>query len=108
MNISIAFCIAQPDEIIDSEPETEFVSTLPDYDLPSKRDKTDLEVFDTPEHAEKPIRKKENAKVQPEWDKLEKKPLETEENNKMILGKGGRKGIQKSSTQFFRCAIASL
>ena len=84
---------------MDSEPEEEFVSTLPDYDLPSKRDKTNLEVFETPEHAAKPNKKKENAEPEPSWDKLKKKPIETGENKKIILGKGTDTGICKNSMQ---------
>ena len=99
---------AQPAEIMDPEPETEFVSTLPDYDLPNKRDKTNLEVFETPEHAEKPIKKKKNAEPEPNWDKLKKKPMETEENNQITLGKGGQKGICRKSIQSFFSLVSQI
>ena len=87
------FYLAQPAEIIASEPEAELFSTLPDYDLPSKRDKTQLEVFETPEHAEKSNKKRENIENEPDWDKLKKKPSKMEENKKIILGKGENTGI---------------
>merc|ERR1712098_652014 len=61
-------------EIIASEPEAEFVSTLPDYDLPSKRDKTQLEVFEVPEHADKSRKKNEKVESEPDWERLTKKP----------------------------------
>ena len=74
---------------------------MPEYDLPSKRDKTNLEVFDTPEHAEKPIKKKEIAEAKPSWDKLKKKPKETEENTKIVPGKGGETGIHGNRSSVF-------
>jgi len=70
------------------EPEEEFVSSLPVYDLPSKRDKTDLERYDTPEKAQQQKKKPAVDEPSPDWDRLKKKAKSEDDPNKVILGKG--------------------
>merc|ERR1711872_1202054 len=83
---------AKPIEMVESEPEEEFVSSLPIYDLPSKREKTDLEQYDTPEKEQQQRIKPVVDEPSPDWDRLKKKPESEEDPKKIILGKGDMPG----------------
>merc|ERR1712087_535734 len=66
----------------------------PDYDLPTKRDKTNLESYEQSPQA--PSYKlqdpKGDAKV--DWDKLKKKVDDPTDPSKIVLGTGKRSGIK--------------
>merc|ERR1712142_1092475 len=79
---------AKPVEKDESEPEEEFVSSLPIYDLPIKREKTDLEHYDTPEKVQQQKKKPVVDEPSPDWDRLKKKTETEEDPKKMILGMG--------------------
>ena len=74
--------------MVESEPEEEFVSSLPIYDLPSKREKTDLEQYDTPENVQPHKVKPVVDESSPDWDRLKKKEKSEEDPIKIIPGKG--------------------
>merc|ERR1712142_416614 len=76
---------AKPVEKDESEPEEEFVSSLPIYDLPIKREKTDLEHYDTPEKVQQQKIKPVVDEPSPDWDRLKKKRETEEDPKKMIL-----------------------
>merc|ERR1711915_569949 len=79
---------AKPIEVEESEPEEEYVSELPVYDLPTKREKTDLEQYDTPEKMRQQKLKPKMVEPSPEWDKLEKNPEKEKDPHGFSLGKG--------------------
>merc|ERR1712228_707814 len=85
---------AKPVEIGDSGPDPgELTSTLPVYDLPSKREKTKLKEYKTEEKDVSPrvTMKKEQEKT--EWEKLMPKREQTPEKTPLIiLGKGDKSG----------------
>ena len=74
--------------MVESEPEEEYVSSLPVYDLPSKRDKTDLEQYDTPENVQRQKIKPVVDEPSPDWDRLKKKENSQGDPIKIITGKG--------------------
>ena len=86
---------AKPIEQDESEPEEEFVSSLPIYDLPIKREKTDLEQYDTPEKEQQQRIKPVVDEPSPDWDRLKKKPESEEDPKKIVLGKGDMPGTLK-------------
>ena len=68
------------------------MSQLPDYDLPTKRDKTKLEEFVTDEKKQVPKSKKKDESNS-EWDKLKpKQPEKQDEKPKLNMGKGAKTG----------------
>ena len=79
--------------MVESEPEEEFISSLPVYDLPSKREKTDLEQYDTPENVPQQKSKTKLDEPSPAWEKLKTKGKTEENTNQIILGKGKNPGI---------------
>merc|ERR1712228_78592 len=79
---------AKPMEIEESESEEEFVSTLPTYDLPNKREKTDLEQYDTSDKEKKPKLTPEEDEPLSEWERLKRKPGSEKDPNEIVLGKG--------------------
>merc|ERR1712228_953957 len=79
---------AKPIEVEESEPEEEYVSELPVYDLPTKREKTDLEQYDTPEKMRQQKLKPKMVEPSPEWDKLKKNPEKEKDPHGFSLGKG--------------------
>ena len=83
---------AKPIEMVESEPEEEFVSSLPIYDLPSKREKTDLEQYDTPEKVQQQKIKPLVDEPSPDWDRLKKKDKSEEDPIEIIPGKGSIPG----------------
>ena len=78
--------------MVESEPEEEFISSLPIYDLPSKREKTDLEQYDTPENVPQQKSKTKLDEPSPVWEKLKTKGKTEENSNKIILGQGKKPG----------------
>ena len=83
---------AKPIEIHESEPEQEFVSSLPKYDLPTKRDKTDLEQYDAPDKEQQQNIKPVMDEPSPDWEKLKAKPKNEKSPSKITLGKGNIPG----------------
>merc|ERR1712228_882391 len=79
---------AKPMEIEESESEEEFVSTLPTYDLPNKREKTDLEQYDTSDKEKKPKLTPEEDEPLSEWERLKREPGSEKDPNEIVLGKG--------------------
>merc|ERR1712142_57501 len=79
---------AKPTEVEESEPEEDYVSELPTYNLPTKREKTDLEQFDTPEKMKLQKSKSKKIEPSPEWEKLKKKPENEKDPHGFLLGKG--------------------
>merc|ERR1711972_278595 len=80
------------EEMITDEPE---VSELPDYNLPMKGQKTELEYYEKQEihHKPKTTPKKEDLPV--DWEKLQpKKASNLDEKNPLILGKGQQTEIE--------------
>ena len=91
-SLSLTCDSAKPTEIVESEPEQEFVSTLPQYDLPTKRDKTELEQHATPEKVHQQKIKPVMDEPSPDWDRLKKKAKSEEDPIKIIAGKGSTPG----------------
>ena len=84
---------AKPTEVGELESVKEFISTIPEYDLPTKREKTELEEYDTSNKQENAKQKPLIKETTPQWDKLEKKPADNDElPNKLVMGKGKKKG----------------
>ena len=81
--------------MVESEPEEEFVSSLPIYDLPSKREKTNLEQYDTLENVQQQRIKPIVDEPSPDWDRLKKKAKSEEDPFKIIAGKGNIPGKKK-------------
>ena len=101
---------AEPTEDEDTEEEEEEpVSKLPDYDLPTKRNKTDLEKF-TNQEPKKDIKSKGQAEISPaDWDKLPAKDEEKlDEKVPIVLGKGTTSGKPKISTLSFHNLYCDL
>ena len=102
---------AKPTEIEEPEPE-DFVSTLPIYDLPSKREKTDLEEYDAPEKDVKPMIAKRKEEPMPDWDKMKKTPKSEKDPNQIVLGKGKKPGtalkfeivVQSYGNDWMKCS----
>ena len=86
--------MAKPTEVEESEPEEDYVSELPTYNLPTKREKTDLEQFDTPEKMKLQKSKSKKIEQSPEWEKLKKKPENEKDPHGFLLGKGSIPGKQ--------------
>ena len=86
----------------DSESEYE-VTPLPDYDLPVRRQKTDLEVYQRDELNSEVKMKRPQEEPSAEWEKLKTKPQENLDiKSPFVLGSG------KTSGTFFaliRCII---
>lgn len=81
------------DKEISPEPEV-MVSQLPAYDLPKKRQKTNLENFEPQEHSGKPKPQNTEEKSPVEWERLQPKQLEElDESNLIVIGKGQKPGI---------------
>ena len=81
--------IAKPADISAPEPEAEFVTTLPDNDLPSKPHRTNLETSEQKS-------KKENEIIESKPD-LKRKPSGSKENKKITLGKDKEKGTRQGT-----------
>jgi hypothetical protein len=84
----------KPTEIVYSDEEI-IVSELPEYSLPTRREKTMLENYEALPQETQP--KLVNPKEAPDakWDKLKKKNSEPENNTKIVLGKGKTAGAKK-------------
>ena len=93
-SVSLTFHSAKPTDIREPEPEKEFTSSLPNYDLPTKRGKTDLEQYDNPEKFQPETLKSTKDELNPDWDRLKKKPISEKKTNEISLGKGIVSGKQ--------------
>ena len=93
-SVSLTFHSAKPTDIPEPEPEKEFTSSLPNYDLPTKRGKTDLEQYDNPEKFQPETLKSTKDELNPDWDRLKKKPISEKKTNEISLGKGIVSGKQ--------------
>ena len=85
--------LAKPVEKDDLDIEEPSISELPVYDLPLKRQKTDLEHYEQQELFRKP--KETPLKDEPamDWEKLKPKPKpDCDEKTPIILGKGSKTG----------------
>ena len=91
----ILFTSAKAIDTEESEPEPEeLISTLPDYDLPSKRERTTLEEFKGEEKTLKQKPKKEKEKYPEEWEKLKaKQPEEPQRKKSLNMGQGKKLGM---------------
>merc|ERR1711990_29076 len=86
---------APPIEIDDDDSfEDEYVTELPSYDLPTKRQKSDLLTYESHERETK-IKEREQDQEQPaDWDRLKKKKDEIDDAKiPIILGKGKKAEI---------------
>merc|ERR1712228_958258 len=79
---------AQPVEVEEPESEEEFVSTLPTYNIPSKREKTDLEEYDFLDKERQQKLQPEKDEPLPDWERLKKKSESKKDTNKIVLGRG--------------------
>merc|ERR1712228_674682 len=79
---------AQPVEVEEPESEEEFVSTLPMYNIPSKREKTDLKEYDSPDKERQQKLQPEKDEPLPDWERLKKKPESKKDPNEIVLGRG--------------------
>ena len=79
----------------ESSPEPDVtVSQLPTYDLPEKRQKTNVKKYETKEYTVKTKPKKTKEESPVDWQRLQ--PKEEEEwdvTNYIVLGKGQKPGI---------------
>ena len=94
---SYALFSAEPPEKEDFEDEEPVVAQLPDYNLPQKRQKTNLQKFNQPDIkvGQKPGSSREELPVG--WDKLPSKPFEVQdETMSLMMGIGSKPG-----TKFF-------
>ena len=75
--------------------EEVIVSELPEYNLPTRREKTMLDNYEALPHETQP--KLGNHKEAPDakWDKLKRKNSEPENHTKIVLGKGKAAGAKK-------------
>merc|ERR1712228_87160 len=91
---------AQPTEVEELETEEEIVSTLPMYNIPSKREKTDLKEYDSPDKERQQKLQPEKDEPLPDWERLKKKPESKKDPNEIVLGRGtipGKKSILLTS-----------
>ena len=72
------------------------VSQLPAYDLPKKRQKTNVEKYDTKEDSVETKPKKTNKESPADWQRLEpKQEEEWDVTNSIVIGKGQKPGIRR-------------
>ena len=92
MKIVVYLFLAKPTEVEFVEEEI-LISELPSYDLPTQRQKTVLEHYEN-QRKDSITRQKEAMEEYPdEWEKLKKKPDESDDtNNPIILGKEKHSG----------------
>ena len=82
----------KPTEVETVEEEI-VISELPSYDLPTQRQKTALEHYENQRKESIPRQKDALEKYPDEWEKLKKKPNESDDTvNPIILGKGKNPG----------------
>merc|ERR1712029_1031746 len=75
-------------EVVDSEPD-ENISSLPDYDLPTKRDKTKLESYSAEEKTPRLKVDKEKEMEPADWDRLnQRKETTPDQQPSLIMGQG--------------------
>ena len=86
-SISLTFNSAKPTDIDEPVPEKEFTSSLPNYDLPTKREKTNLEQYDNPEKVKPETLKSTIDELNPDWERLKKKPKSVKKPNEISLEK---------------------
>ena len=81
------------------------ISELPSYDLPTQRQKTALEHYENQRKDSIPRQKEATEEYPEEWEKLKKKPEESDDTvNPIILGKGKIPG--KFITHIAFCLLA--
>ena len=70
------------------------ISALPEYDLPTKREKTNLEKFSVEEKEIKRKPKKEKEEEPADWEKLKAKQVDDPKRKpSLVMGQGKKLGM---------------
>ena len=84
--------LAKPTKVEPDEKEI-VISELPSYDLPTQRKKTALDTYENLGKDSIPKQKKGMEEYTDEWEKLKRKPNESDDTiNPIILGEGKNPG----------------
>ena len=82
----------KPTEMEEDVPSVN-ISTLPQYDLPEKRQKTEIGSYDQQEIKRKPKQEKKKEISPSEWEKLPTKKQDAlDDKTPILIGKGNKAG----------------